>query len=308
MARELKFRETLAGLLIARGFRRKRNAVARGVFVSPSALSQYLSGRAQPGLETLVRLANFLDTSLDYLVFGEEHVAPSAIDPGPVARYIDAALAGVQKRTSDHAGLVGRIGQALAAEIDGVAQRLANEHTSAGGMLDDASALALETHSLVTDVSTPDLRYNVVETDDEQIATGMFTDVVASNISRRRTYRFLLSAEEMPWERLVTGYRRILSRRGISEEALAKRCSFKVTPHVLPIGFALYHLDIDALQQDDRLLYERVRHAIGRGDHLGYVLPPSNDLPENAIMGERCLHATLRSFEALWTSKSSVSL
>ena len=81
-SRELRFREALRELLEIRGFSRRRGEVAKAVFISHSALSQYLSGRAVPSLDTLIRLSVFFNTSLDYLVFGTEFVEKETVDPG----------------------------------------------------------------------------------------------------------------------------------------------------------------------------------------------------------------------------------
>ena len=39
--------------------------IAKAIGITPSSLSQYLSGRAQPSLANLSRLCNFLDISAD---------------------------------------------------------------------------------------------------------------------------------------------------------------------------------------------------------------------------------------------------
>jgi hypothetical protein len=86
---------------------------------------------------------------------------------------------------------------------------------------------------------------------------------------------------------------------------LAKRCWFKETSYLLPIDFAIYKLDVDALRHSEPILYERVRHAVGPDNTLGYVMPPSDDLLGNAIMNqERRVYAS-QSFDEIWNLKVS---
>ncbi len=44
---------------------KSKTEIARGIGVTRSTISQYLSGRAQPTLATLSKLCNFLDCSAD---------------------------------------------------------------------------------------------------------------------------------------------------------------------------------------------------------------------------------------------------
>src|SRR3981081_4284577 len=164
-ARPFKLSEVLNTLIELRGFRTKHSAVSDAVYISPSALSQYLSGRTRPSLDTLMRLADFFQTSLDYLVYGTEPVQREIIDAGPVARYLDTALANVQRTAADHSTLVKRMSSVLGSQIDEAARSVVadiRDHP-AGGLLHDDAASKLEAYSECTRVATKNLRYDVIE-------------------------------------------------------------------------------------------------------------------------------------------------
>lgn len=61
--------ERLRKLIKRRGF--KQVEVCRAVGLSPSRLSNYLSGSREPDLETLSRIAKFLNVKLDYFAYGD---------------------------------------------------------------------------------------------------------------------------------------------------------------------------------------------------------------------------------------------
>jgi transcriptional regulator with XRE-family HTH domain len=53
-----------------------QQALADGIELHVNQIKRYEAGTAQPTLETLVRLARELHTTLDDLVFGEDHRSP----------------------------------------------------------------------------------------------------------------------------------------------------------------------------------------------------------------------------------------
>lgn len=61
--------EKLRRLIKRKGI--KQVEVCRAVGLSPSRLSNYLSGSREPDLETLSRIARFLEVKLDYFAFGD---------------------------------------------------------------------------------------------------------------------------------------------------------------------------------------------------------------------------------------------
>ena len=60
------FADTLKKLRISKKLNQKQ--FANEVFISPSAVSQYETGRTMPSRDTLERIANYFDVSTDYLL------------------------------------------------------------------------------------------------------------------------------------------------------------------------------------------------------------------------------------------------
>ena len=111
--REVKLGRMLDSLIEHDGSSRSRKRISRELGISGSALSQYIRQQNWPSFLKLLAIADFFDVSLDYLVYGQPGGSPLP-DYGPLYRYIDHALAGVQARRSRHTAVVARIGRVLA--------------------------------------------------------------------------------------------------------------------------------------------------------------------------------------------------
>ncbi len=186
--RTVKLGETLSTLIRERGYSGNRQPVLDAVKVSAAALSQYARDQTRPSFQKLVALANFLEVSLDYLVFG----TPSGIvaDPEPVvARYVKEAVTGVQAQARAHSALVGRLGRVIADRIDITAREVAQE-ASSGGLVEDHELVRLESYATQANIVTIDLDANVIAMPDGTSAAGQFLEVVAHALGQGCTYRF----------------------------------------------------------------------------------------------------------------------
>jgi transcriptional regulator with XRE-family HTH domain len=307
--RDVKFSETLRELLDAKGYGRKHHIVADAISVSRSALSQYLSGKAQPSFATLIKLANVLETSLDYLVFGAETVGREVINPTPVARYVDIALADLRQRAADHAALVGRISQVLGSQIDDAARSAVDglHGTPAGGLLSDPETQILEAFSVTSQIVSLSLKDDVVDVGGVTTG-GRFVEVVARNLRQGRSYRFLLPEGARPWQRVADSFRRALKGYGVSDDALARRCLFRETTSLLPVEFVLLELDLESFRREEPILFERLRHAVRADGAFGYVIPPSNDVERFPVMDRRHLEYASGCFDSIWTSRATQAI
>ena len=117
-SREVKLGQMLESLIERGGYSRNRKKILTALGISAAALSQYVREQSRPSFGKLLAIAEFLDVSLDYLVYGRP--TSSLIDYGPLYRYVDHALADVQARASRHSAVVARIGQALTDQINEV--------------------------------------------------------------------------------------------------------------------------------------------------------------------------------------------
>lgn len=70
----MEFVKRLTNLRKERGL--TQQALANAINLHVNQIKRYEAGTAQPTLETLVRLAKELHTTLDDLVFGEDHRSP----------------------------------------------------------------------------------------------------------------------------------------------------------------------------------------------------------------------------------------
>jgi transcriptional regulator with XRE-family HTH domain len=304
---EIKLHETLMTLINEGGFSGTRKQICSAVGISASALSQFARGQARPSLETLVRLAQFFDVSLDYLVFGvhERRQAPAA-DHGPLARYIDVTLANLQNKSDERTALVARIARALAEQIDSTAERLAAKNGSHAGLLADEETMVLEGYSVQTWILSMNLQYDIIQPEGEdqtgenaEAAAGRFLPIVVSNLSRGGRYRFLLPAALRDWRSVVRSYRTILTRECTNSRLVVNNCGFRTTSSPLIAGCGLYQLDLPRMSRENPVLLEQIRHVI-RDGWIGYVIPPSQELRADALLDAGHLENARRTFADMW--------
>jgi transcriptional regulator with XRE-family HTH domain len=307
MASGNRLRQTLRELLEVRGYERRRAVVAKAICVSPSALSQYVSGRAQPGLDTLIRLARFFEVSLDYLVFGSDPVRPDTANVDQMSTYIDAALTDLQRRSAGHAHLVGRMSRILAEQIDHAASQAVGEmgRRATGGMLDDADVLMLERFSTDNRIVSKTLKYDVLMARDGQMSCGRFSPVVIRNLGLGYRYRFLFPSGYRRWNTIVTVYRRILAAQGAGDEALTKYCTFRETEEPLPVDFSILNLQLGEVRGADALLYEQIHSSVSPTGTLGLIHAPSEDMRCFVVMDELNRDWAVQCFDTIWASQKT---
>src|SRR5829696_3925957 len=111
MPPEIRFAQVLEQLLNER-YKRNRAELALKAHISPSALSQYVRNRATPSLEVLAHLAEALDVSIDYLVFGRDEQSLSA-DTGYLTSQLESGIRKSQTDAAELYDLVARVGDRL---------------------------------------------------------------------------------------------------------------------------------------------------------------------------------------------------
>lgn len=300
---EIKLRETLRDLIEQRGFRRNRKPILLAANISPGALSQYLSGKNNPSLPVLVDLANFFNVSLDYLVLGVERRESETPDYGPLARYVDLSLARVQDQANRHSALVARVGRALADRVNSIASELTELGAAAipAGMMYDDETLAVEGFSIETRLISMNLSYDIlVDPESGEDAAGRFLPIVAANLDKGRSYKFLLpSPFNSDWETTVNRFRSLLSRQVASEAALGN-CQFRITEGPTFVGIGIYRLDSVSLKEQDPLLYQQLADFISEEGWLGYSIPPSPDMLADSAFDANHLENAIKSFDSLW--------
>jgi transcriptional regulator with XRE-family HTH domain len=276
MGSDVVFAQVLHGLLTER-YRRNRAELARAAHVSPSALSQYVRGRATPSLEVLVHLAEALDVSLDYLVFGRERSAPV-----PEVRYltshIEAGLRDAQTHAAALHDLVARTGARLGEAIRITVEELLSEATGLGGMLSAEDATVLEGCSVHSTIVTTTLDMEVlVLTDDEAVeaaAPSLFAEVVASNISEGSRYDYFIPEGRELGRAAELLIREVSRLCDIGVEQVQQQLRvFQVTSSCVP-GFTLHRISLDRLRNRASAIHDRVApflHSEPGEDGEGYV-------------------------------------
>jgi len=301
--REIKFGRMLDSLIERGGYSRNRKRILTRLGISGAALSQYIRQQTWPSFSKLLAIADFFDVSLDYLVYGEPGGGGLA-DYGPLYRYVDHALAGVQARGSRHTAVVARIGRVLADRIDAVAKELASAPTAAReGLLQDDELLRLERYCRQCDLVSLDLEFEVIHVEGG-LAAGRFLPVVAANLERGASYRFLLPPDR-PWDETVDACRRLLAGQATGDR-VAEHCAFRLTRTPVLTGVMLYRLDAVALEAEEPALHAQIRDYLSEDDWLGCVIRPNSDSNSDMLMDPAHARRARTAFDAMWVSGTAV--
>lgn len=253
---EIRFASVLKGLLDTR-FKNNRREFSSRLHVSESALSQYVRGKATPGLAMLVAIARELDVSLDYLVFGTEPAAPTP-DYGELVAHVEHAISRSQAQSASIRDFVGRVGAALAEQIEATVSELIKESIPSGG-LTTAEMIKLEGNSRLTRIATADLDSDIIllghgatespvvhSSSDSQAASGPFTSVVTSNILSGRDY-FYAIPEGAGWRHKARRLREVVAAvGGVSTATVDRHIRFHESDRALVPGFVIYKIDAEA--------------------------------------------------------------
>lgn len=299
--RVVKLEKMLISLIERGGYSRNRQPILDAVQISAAALSQYARGQTRPSFQKLIDLGAFFGVSLDYLVHGEP-VAP-VVDSGPLARYVEHALADVQARASRHSDLLTRIGRVLADRIDDVARELANSETAGReGLIQHDEVLRVERYCRSADIVTMTLTPDVIQMSGTDPAAGQFLQVVAANLMKGAKYRFLFPGGETAQDDAVTSFRSLLAR-SVPGDHLHGNLAFGRAAMPVTAGTGLYELDIAAFEGEEPALFTQFRKYLSDDHWLGYVTRPNVD--SNADMLMSCDHAkhARAAFESLWSGR-----
>jgi transcriptional regulator with XRE-family HTH domain len=304
--REVKFGEMLESLIERGGYARNRKKISSRLGISGAALSQYIRQQTWPSFSKLLALADFFDVSLDYLVYGQP-TSPTdrLIDYGPIYRYVDHALADVQARGNRHSAVVARIGRVLADRIDSVAEELASAPAAAReGLLQDDEILRLERYCREVDLVTLDLEYDVIRAEGGELAAGRFLPVVAANLEKGTSYRFLLPRDRA-WDKTVEACRRFLADH-VGGDQVRENCAFRLTAGPVFTGVVLYHLDTAALERQEPALYAQIQDHQTEDARLGCIIRPNNDSNSDILMSPANARRAMDAFDLLWASGTAV--
>lgn len=276
MAQEIMFAHVLKQLMDER-FRRNRVGLAGQLHVSPSAISQYVCGRATPSLEMLVRLADVLDVSLDYLVFGKEP-APVAPELGYLVGHFESHTRGVEARGIALHDLEARIGARVVAQMRSTAEELLNDPRSLGGMLDPDDVISIERCSGRTTIVTTDLSREVIifpqQGAENVAAPSMFGQLIAENIRANVHYEYIVP-RGTGWSEIGRYLRQEIVRlSGLDLSHVDRYLHIYHVAYACVPGFVVQHVVLKKLQRRAPDVLDRIVQFIRtdpENNEMGFV-------------------------------------
>lgn len=263
----IKFAEVLRQLVVEK-YRRNRAALAKEVHISPSAISQYVRGRATPGLEVLVHLAEILDVSLDYLVLGRQ------LDIQPELGYVTGrmeahirnahvqaeALYNLTARIGNQAGA--RLGEQLATLVRSVAQELVEDGISLAGTLSPDDVVTIESCDTHATIVSSDLSSEILvleqEGDREATAMGFFAQVLIENIMAGSHYEYIVPNRASLRHAGNLLRQEIIRLSNLDPATVDRRLQITYVPNACVPGFVVHHVVIDKLRRRAPHLLEQI--------------------------------------------------
>jgi transcriptional regulator with XRE-family HTH domain len=277
--------------LLNERFRGRRRDFAESIHVSESALSQYVRGKATPSLTVLVSIARALDVSLDYLVFGTEP-EPPAPNYGSLVTHVEEAIAQTQARTATLRDFVGRVGSALAEDIESTAKRLLAENMAVvlGGGLPAAEVRELESISKHIRIATVDLDEDLLllsdpEPDDETaehngVVPTQFTPVISHNVGRGSEYDYVIP-DGPDWRRNARRLRDAVgASAGLTNAQADRRIKFFESSRALVPGYVMYTVEPGRVTPKTKRLLDRISDFMDETSGLVALAEPTNGQSE----------------------------
>lgn len=274
----VKFPQVL-GRLMEQRYKRNRAALASAAHISPSALSQYVRGRATPSLAVLVDLARALEVSLDFLVYGQDDSSSRGADHAAWVQHLEGTIRHMTSEAAAQRQVVARMGIEISARLHEVAAEVVKHSGAGGGVLTFAEIAQVERYSRYTQIATVDLDTDVLlprgSLSDTTVAPGPFADVVAANVSVGNGYEYIIpdSSRWISRARLITRKVRtaLVDQVGsrVSDNVVTKNLRFYVTTEGVVPSYVIYDLDQARLLQERPRLHDLVEEFLGTLDEVG---------------------------------------
>jgi transcriptional regulator with XRE-family HTH domain len=292
---DIRFAEVLRDLLDSR-FKNRRREFAQAIHVSESALSQYVRGRATPSMSVLATMARELDVSLDYLVLGHE-LEPPAPEYTALVAHLESMISRTQVQSAGLKDFVGRIGTALASEIESTAARVLKDMTISGGNLTESEILRLESFSYYTRIATPDLDLDVLllgqlgkaadgRSDEatEEVAPAQFTPVIAENVRKGFTYNYVIPAGS-EWRTKARKLRQAVNMATeLDYSQIDRNLRFWESARALVPSYVVYTVDRDRIALRNEWLLDQISDFIEPKLGVVALVTPPNDQSEDYIL------------------------
>lgn len=296
--RDVKFETVLRGLLENPAMAGSRKKLARAVGVNEATVSHYLHGRIKPSFEALVRISDFFNVSLDYLVFGERPRPDAQDDPAGMRAQIRRAVVEASDLSGRHLDMVTRISRRLQTRIDEAARELAAEGESRGpvGFVTDAEAIGMEACITRMRIMT-----RLFQSDVNDGAPGAFFEVVAANLRLGRPYQYLLYGEREAWLPAVESFRRLVERSGVPVEISREYLQFRWLSQELVGSVCILDLDLPLIKRQEPILWERHRDNVSAEGTWAYLSIEREDAQGGVTMEPLYLRSTLRQFTRDWS-------
>ena len=307
MPSEVQFARVLEELLNDR-YKRNRAALAQAAHVSPSALSQYVRGKATPSLDVLAHLAEALGVSIDYLVFGRDEGSVVS-ESGFLTSHLESGIRKAQTDAANLYDLTARLGARISEQIRTTAKELLPDFGNIAGILTDSEVQELESCSTHTTIVTPslDTEILVLSTVEHQevAAPSVFAEVVVANVKKHRTYEYFIpTGPELAQQASLL--RQLVSRRSaLPATSVEAYLRIRQLPRGCTPGYVLYTVVLADLQQDAPAIYNRVKYFLktdpkqpGRA-HIATVEPASSSYDMYGLLATESLSYLLSDVEEL---------
>jgi transcriptional regulator with XRE-family HTH domain len=276
MTSNINFAQVLEQLMDQK-YRRNRAELAATAHISPSALSQYVRGRATPSLDVLVSLADALDVSLEYLVFGKERAA-APLELGFLTAHLESHIRSSQAQAASLHDLVSRIGDRIGEVIHSTAMELLPKASTLAGLLTPAEIFKLERCSKRITIATTDLSHEVLVISDQDKgsvgAPSVFAQIVADNLRDGSVYEYIVPQGASYLQTADLLRQEVMRLGNIEPRTVDRQLQIYHVSNACTPGYVIQHFDMKKLQRRAPGIYERIENFIKldtENTNLGFV-------------------------------------
>jgi transcriptional regulator with XRE-family HTH domain len=278
----IRFPAVLGGLLAeSRNFLTQAH-LAEAIGVTPSTVSQYLSGSALPRIDILARLATSLNVSADYLLFGEERMLPRTREENYFFVNLSRMMTQNANTAQDREWIRCIISQKIFDAVELMLNRIQSDvidQKDFSGIVKDEEVRNIESCSTRVFIATLTLKYNVTWSND-RFVPGLFSDLVVQNALAGVEY-FYFVPKEVTIRRAADAMLRIFFEMG-GEKALKNVHVYELDDPSM-IGMLLYEIDEEKYSLKSPIIFRLLKNYLSEKS-FGFLAGASDSIHGDMIV------------------------
>ncbi len=296
---QVRFSETLNRLITDPKNKHTKSKLAEAIGVSPSAISQYLTQVSSPKFEVLARIAEELNVSIDYLIFGEERTLPSSREEEYFSLRLEKLLNAQDNNNNIRKWLYEKFTDDICSRIELTTNELLSQKdklvvNSQLGFLNNDDISKIESIAICAKIMSNTLFYNVTTNDDGEFIPGMFADIVVRRLLSGINYHYVVPSE---LSKLANAMVQIFNRLGGQDFSEQIQVDFNDSS-LLVCGFFIYKLPEDFTLKISSRLSRKINNYVV-DNYIGFTASPNASVDGDMFLDKLHLKKAIHFFDLI---------